>query len=47
MRVKLCVFLLLQLLFVATAMPMDAMEVEPGCEDLNESASNGSDISGI
>lgn len=48
MRVKLCVFLLLQLLFVATAMPMDAMaEVEPGCEDLNESLSNGSDISGI
>ena len=52
MRVKLCVFLLLQLLFVATAKPMEpnapALAVEePGCEDLNESLSNGSDISGI
>lgn len=49
MRVKLCVFLLLQLLFVATAKPMDEpmAAVEPGCEDLNESVSNGSDISGI
>lgn len=52
MRVKLCVFLLLQLLFVATAKPMEpespALAVEePGCEDLNESLSNGSDVSGI
>lgn len=43
MRVKLCVFLLLQLLFVVAAKPVD----EPGCEDLNESLSNGSDVSGI
>lgn len=45
MRVKLCVFLLLQLLLVVTAKPMEVEE--EGCVDLNESASNGSDVSGI